>query len=100
MDLTGCCWSKRNLFVKRLGVEVDYLNNAMAGIWRVLKPKGFFINTLYSVETLSRFSHTKFGYRRFALQELNSAGLDNGFNVKVAPILNGAAHCVLYLKTG
>lgn len=73
----------------------DDLNRAMSEIRRVLKPNGFFINTLYSDETLSRFSHTQFGYKRFSLKQLKSAGTGNGFAVDVVPILNGAAYCIL-----
>jgi len=77
----------------------DNLNGVLKEIRRVLKPGGLFVNTLYTNETLSRFSHTEFGYRRYTPEQLNKAGVDKGFTVKVVPILNGAAYCVLYNKT-
>jgi len=74
----------------------DDLQGTMAEIRRVLKPGGLFINTCYSNETLSRLSHTQFGYRRYTAEQLTSAGTDAGFTVKVASILHGAAHCFVY----
>jgi len=76
----------------------ENLSDTMAEIRRILKPDGLFINTLYSNETLSRFSHTQFGYKQFTIEELTSVGANAGFTVDVMPILNGAAYCVLYHK--
>lgn len=92
-----------NTFEKAYTINTVYfwesLHAAMLEIGRVLKPGGLFINTLYSNETLSRFSHTKFGYKRFSLEQLTSAGVDAGFDINVMPILDGAAYCILYHKT-
>ena len=76
----------------------DNLNNAMSEIKRVLKPNGTFINTFYSNEMLSHFSHTQFGYKRFTLEQLTKAGYDAGFDVNIIPILNGTAYCAMYHK--
>ena len=76
----------------------ENLEDTMLEIWRVLKPKGLFVNTLFSNETLSRFSHTKFGYKRFTIEELRRAGRDAGFVVEVMPIMNDTAYCILYHK--
>ena len=78
----------------------ETLEHTMAEIRRVLKPNGFFINVLYSNETLSRFPHTKFGYKRFSTAQLTSAGINAGFTADVVPLLNGDAYCILYRKTG
>lgn len=75
------------------------LDKAMLEIRRVLKSDGVFINTLYANETLSRFSHTQFGYKRYEAAELTSAGVDAGFTVKAIPILQGTAYCYIYQKT-
>jgi ubiquinone/menaquinone biosynthesis C-methylase UbiE len=89
-----------NSFNKVYTVNTVYfwenLNNTMAEIRRVLKLNGLFVNALYSNETLSRLSHTQFGYKKFTLAQLTSAGNDMGFTVNIKPILNGAAYCVLY----
>lgn len=74
------------------------LNGPMAEIRRVLKPGGIFINTLYTNETLARFSHTKFGYTRYDPQQLIKTGRDAGFAVKAIPILQGTASCYVYTK--
>jgi len=77
----------------------DNLDSEMKEIRRVLKPGGLFINTLYTNETLSRLSHTQFGYKRYTKEQLRNAGADLGFTVSIIPVLNGAAYCVLYTRT-
>lgn len=77
----------------------ENLYNTLRDIRRVLKPNGLFLNTFYSNETLSRFSHTKFGYQRFTVEECKEAGYDAGFVVNVIPILNGTAYCAMYHRT-
>ena len=74
------------------------LNKSMSEIWRVLKPDGIFINTLYTNEILSRFSHTQFGYRRYDTEELINAAEKAGFAANAVPILQGAAICYIYQK--
>jgi len=78
----------------------DSLDSTMNEIKRVLKPGGIFINTLYSNETLSRFSFTKHGYKRYTQEQLIKAGIDAGFEVEVVPILKENAFCYLYRKQG
>ncbi|MDR2933370.1 MAG: class I SAM-dependent methyltransferase [Oscillospiraceae bacterium] len=75
------------------------LNQSMLEIRRIMKPNGVFINTLYTNEALSRFSHTRFGYKRYAPKELISAGRDAGFTVKAVPFLQQAAICYVYTKS-
>ena len=76
------------------------LDTTMSEVWRVLKPSGLFINTLFSNEKLSQFSHTRFGYKRFTIEELTSAGNNAGFTVNVIPIMNDATYCILHHKVG
>lgn len=71
---------------------------SMSEICRVLKHNGVFINTLYSNETLSRFSHTQSGYKRYTTEELVGLGEKIGFTVKCIPILQGTAYCYIYQK--
>ena len=75
------------------------LNTPMREIWRVLKPGGVFINTLYTNETLARFSHTRFGYKRYDARQLEKAGIDAGFSVTAVPIVQDTAICYVYQKT-
>ena len=76
----------------------DNAGSTMLKIRRVLKPGGLFINALYTNETLSRFSHTKLGYKRFTREQLVGMGENVGFAVTVVPILDASAYCVLYKK--
>jgi hypothetical protein len=50
-----------------------------------------FVNTLYTNETLARFSHTQFGYKRYTLEQLLSSAQSAGFQATAVTILNGAA---------
>lgn len=70
----------------------------MQKIRQALKPSGIFINTLYTNDTLSRFSHTRFGYTRHDAQALIRAGEDVGFAVSAVPIMRGEAMCYVYQK--
>lgn len=91
-------------FIKAYTINTVYfwddLSRPMKEINRVLKPGGIFINTLYTNETLSRFSHTQHGYRRFDPEQLTKAGSDAGFTVNAIPILKGTAFCYVYHKVG
>jgi len=73
----------------------EELNDIMTEVRRVLKPGGMFVNTLYTNDTLARFSHTQFGYKRFAQGQLISAAQYAGFGAKAIPIMGGAAYCVI-----
>lgn len=74
------------------------LNKTMREIRRVLRLNGVFINTFYTNEMLSRFSHTQFGYMRYAAKDLLDAGQSAGLVVKAVPILQGTAICYIYSK--
>ena len=74
------------------------LNGVMNEIGRVLRPGGLFVNALYTNETLSRLSHTKYGYNRYAPEQLIGAGADAGLTADTVTVLNGAAYCILYTK--
>lgn len=76
----------------------DGLEAPMREIRRVLTPSGFFINTLYTNESLARFSHTQFGYTRYKPGELIAAGKNVEFSVQTVPILQGGAICYIYTK--
>lgn len=71
------------------------LDRVMAEIRRVVKAGGMFINTLYTNETLARFSHTQHGYRRFSREQLTRAAAAAGFVAEIIPILDGASYCVV-----
>lgn len=104
-----CCQDIREMsfadcsFNKAYTINTVYfwenLSDIMAKIRRVLTPNGLFINTFYTDKTLSQFSHTRFGYKRYTIEELTSAGENEGFTVNAVPVLNNAAYCVLYHKT-
>ena len=91
-----------NSFDKTYTINTVYfwenLDATMSEIWRVLKPNGLFINTLFSNKKLSQFSHTRYGYKRFTIEELTSVGSNVGFTVTVIPVMNDTAYCVLYHK--
>lgn len=76
----------------------DNLESVMTEIYRVMKPGGLFINIIYSNETLDRFSHTQFGYKRFSVGQIKNASERAGFTVAITTIIHGAAYCVLCKK--
>jgi len=76
----------------------DSLDVAMCEIRRVLKDDGVFFNTMFSNETLDRFSFTKHGYKKYTQQQLTKAGTDTGFDVEVVPFFKSLAYCYIYRK--
>lgn len=99
-----CCEASRMVFGdaafdKAFTINTVYfwedLSSTMAEIRRVLKSGGTFINTLYANETLARFSHTQYGYKRFTQEQLTSAAQSAGFSTETVPILGGAAYCIV-----
>jgi ubiquinone/menaquinone biosynthesis C-methylase UbiE len=76
----------------------DDLNSTMFEIWRVLKPNGVFMNTLYSNESLATFAHTQCGYKRYTREQLTNAGTNAGFSVHIVPVLHGTAYCFCYQR--
>ena len=64
----------------------------------MLKPGEIFVNALYTNETLLRFPHMQFGYKRFSAKQLISDGINAGFASNAVTILGGAAYCILYHK--
>jgi len=76
----------------------DNLSKAMNEINRILKPGGFFINTLFSNKTLSKLSHTRFGYKRYSLEQLEKSGVEIGLSVEYKSIMDDLAYCFAYQK--
>ena len=76
----------------------ESLEDSMSEIKRVLNHNGVFYNTLFSNETLDRFSFTKNGYRKFSQEQLTKAGTNTGFDVEIVPMFNGLAYCYIYRK--
>ncbi|MDR2571565.1 MAG: class I SAM-dependent methyltransferase [Oscillospiraceae bacterium] len=70
----------------------------MREIRRILKPGGFFINALYTNETLDNFSHTEFGYKRYTSNDLIIAGQNVGFVVEIIAAFSGKAYCAVYRR--
>jgi ubiquinone/menaquinone biosynthesis C-methylase UbiE len=74
------------------------LDDGLTEIWRILRPDGVFINTVYSKEMLDSLPVTKSGYAKYEINELIEAGERNGFSAKVEPIVEGRSYSVIYKK--
>ncbi|WP_305297050.1 class I SAM-dependent methyltransferase [Parvibacter caecicola] len=73
----------------------ENLASGFEEIARVLKTDGVFIGTHYTNRALKTYSHTQFGYRMHAENEVRSAAQTAGFEVEVKPIMGGRAYCVV-----
>jgi ubiquinone/menaquinone biosynthesis C-methylase UbiE len=74
------------------------LDAGLTEIWRILRPDGVFINTVYSKAMLDSLPVTKNGYAKYEIDELLKAGERNGFSVKIVPIVEGRSYSVIYIK--
>lgn len=84
---------------KALTINTMYFwENLVSGyeeIARVLRPGGIFIGTHYTNRSLETYSHTQFGYKMHAEEEVLLAAQTAGFEVEVKPIMGGRAYCVV-----
>jgi ubiquinone/menaquinone biosynthesis C-methylase UbiE len=76
------------------------LDAGLTEIWRILRPDGVFINTVYSKAMLDSLPVTKSGYAKYEIDELLGAGEKNGFSAKAEPIVDGRSYSIIYTKTG
>jgi ubiquinone/menaquinone biosynthesis C-methylase UbiE len=87
---------------KAYTVNTDYfwssLDAGLAEIWRVLRPGGEFINTVYSKAMLDSLPVTRSGYAKYEIDEFLAAGERNGFSAKTVPIVEGRSFSVIYTK--
>lgn len=72
----------------------ENLASGFEEIARVLKPGGVFIGTHYTNQSLESYSHTQFGYKMHAEEEVLLAAQAAGFAVEVEPIMDGRAYCL------
>ncbi|MDR0820896.1 MAG: class I SAM-dependent methyltransferase [Oscillospiraceae bacterium] len=74
------------------------LDAGLSEIWRVLKPGGVFVNTVYSKAMLDDLPVTKSGYAKYEIDEYLKVGAHNEFSVKVRPIVEGRSYSIIYTK--
>ncbi|GHU74522.1 hypothetical protein AGMMS49992_16210 [Clostridia bacterium] len=70
----------------------------LSEIHRILKSNGVFVNAFYTNETLDRFSHTRYGFRRYQIELLLKIGGEVGFSVEMIPFRQGTAYCMVCRK--
>jgi len=91
-------------FDKAVSINTVYfwkdLDGIMAEVRRVLKLGGLFVNALFTNDTLDRFSHTKYGYKRFMPNELVIAARNAGFVVDITTVFDGKAYCLVCRREG
>jgi ubiquinone/menaquinone biosynthesis C-methylase UbiE len=75
------------------------LDAGLTEIWRVLRPDGVFINTVYSKAMLDSLPVTKSGYAKYEIGELLEAGKRNGFSTKAEAIVEGRSYSIIYKKS-
>lgn len=72
------------------------LDKSLSEINRVLKPKGIFINVIYSKQWLDKMKYTQYGFSKYTPNELKDATLRNGLNVfQVIEIRKNISYCII-----
>ena len=74
------------------------LDAGLSEIWRILRPGGVFVNTIYSKKMLDSLPIANKGYAKYEIGELLEAGKRNGFVVEARPIVECRSYCLTYRK--
>jgi ubiquinone/menaquinone biosynthesis C-methylase UbiE len=74
------------------------LDEGLAETWRILRPGGLFVNTVYTKAMLDTLPVTKSGYAKYEIDELLAAAERIGFSATAVPIVAGRSYSIVYQK--
>lgn len=73
----------------------------LAEIWRILKPNGIFINTIYDKEWLDGLAYTQYGFTKKTTEQLRALTEQSGFEiVEVGEIEKNKSACIVAKRVG
>jgi ubiquinone/menaquinone biosynthesis C-methylase UbiE len=91
---------EKNTFDKIYTISTIYfwkeLNKSLSEIKRILKPNGIFLNVMYTKEYFDKIIFTKYGFKKYTIEEIKKATENNGMRIiKIIEIRKNKLYCII-----
>jgi len=91
---------ENNTFDKICTVNTFYfwneLEKCFSEIKRILKPNGIFLNAIYTKDYLDKIVYTKYGFKKYTVDEIKKITEKNGMKVnEIIEIKKNKAYCII-----
>jgi ubiquinone/menaquinone biosynthesis C-methylase UbiE len=91
---------EENIFDKIYTVNTIYfwneLEKSFSEIKRILKPKGIFLNVIYTKEYLNKIIYTKYGFKKYTVEEIKDITEENEMKIsKIIEIGKNKSYCII-----
>ena len=74
----------------------DELEKCLSEIRRILKPDGIFINVIYTKEYLDKMVFTKYGFKKYSVDEIKEFTEANGMKIiEILEIQKNKSYCII-----
>jgi len=74
----------------------DELEKIFSEIKRILKPNGIFLNIVYTKEYLNKIIYTKYGYKKYTVEEIKNITEENGMIIiAIIEIKKNKSYCII-----
>ncbi len=72
------------------------LEKCFSEIKRILKPKGIFLNAIYTKEYLDNIIYTKYGFNKYSIKDIIKITEENGMKInKIVEIKKNKIYCII-----
>ena len=94
---------ENNFFDKAYTVNTIYfwneLEKCFSEIKRILKPNGIFMNVIYTKEFLDKILYTKYGFKKYSVEEIIKMTKENGMEIiETIEIKKNKSYCIISKK--
>ena len=91
---------EENTFDKTYTVNTVYfwneLEKSFSEIKKILKPNGIFLNVIYTKEYLNKIIYTKYGFKKYTVEEIKDMTEENGMKIiKIIEIKKNKSYCII-----
>ncbi|MDR1748804.1 MAG: class I SAM-dependent methyltransferase [Spirochaetaceae bacterium] len=72
------------------------LEKGFSEIKRILKPGGIFLNVLYTKEYLNKIMYTKYGFKKYTIEEIETSTKNSGMQIsEIIEIKKKKSYCII-----
>ena len=91
---------EENTFDKIYAVNTIYfwneLEKSFSEIKRILRQNGIFLNVIYSKEYLNKIIYTKYGFKKYTVEEIKNITEENGMKIiEIIEIKKNKSYCII-----